>query len=77
MALDSATGAGVAKIDASTSTTTAPPPNETNSSIASNAIDTSIDPQNEVTGAKLLLIHAGLCLCTFLIGLVRKAWRSF
>ena len=30
----------------------------------------SIDPENEVTGVKLLLIHIGICLCTFLIGLV-------
>jgi len=30
----------------------------------------STDPENEVTGVKLLLIHIGICLCTFLIGLV-------
>ena len=29
-----------------------------------------IDPANEVKGVKLLLVHAGICLCTFLIGLV-------
>ena len=29
-----------------------------------------IDPENEVKGIKLLLIHTGICLCTFLIGLV-------
>ncbi|RYC62856.1 hypothetical protein CHU98_g3353 [Xylaria longipes] len=28
-----------------------------------------IDPENEVTGVKLLLIHIAICLCTFLIGL--------
>jgi hypothetical protein len=33
--------------------------------------DYSIDPENEVTGAKLILIHIGICLCTFLIGLVK------
>jgi hypothetical protein len=37
----------------------------------SDPIDDSIDPENEVTGIKLLLIHTGLCLCTFLVGLVR------
>jgi len=31
----------------------------------------SIDPENEVTGVKLFLIHIGICLCTFLIGLVK------
>lgn len=30
-----------------------------------------IDPENEITGLRLLLIHIGLCLCTFLVGLVR------
>ena len=29
-----------------------------------------IDPDNEVKGIKLLLIHTGICLCTFLVGLV-------
>ncbi|PVI03881.1 MFS general substrate transporter [Periconia macrospinosa] len=33
------------------------------------AVDTSIDPENEITGVKLLLIHTGICLCTFLVGL--------
>ncbi|RWA10590.1 hypothetical protein EKO27_g4512 [Xylaria grammica] len=32
-------------------------------------IDDDIDPENEVTGVKLLLIHIAICLCTFLIGL--------
>ncbi|KAI1656409.1 MFS general substrate transporter [Daldinia decipiens] len=38
---------------------------------ASNGNDVSqdIDPKNEVTGVKLLLIHISLCLCTFLVGL--------
>ncbi|KAI1809977.1 major facilitator superfamily domain-containing protein [Poronia punctata] len=31
--------------------------------------DNSIDPKNEVRGAKLILIHTALCLCTFLVGL--------
>ncbi|KAF1964989.1 MFS general substrate transporter [Bimuria novae-zelandiae CBS 107.79] len=30
---------------------------------------TSIDLANEVTGLKLLLVHLGMCICTFLIGL--------
>ena len=34
------------------------------------APEMDIDPENEVTGIKLLLIHTGICLCTFLIGLV-------
>lgn len=29
----------------------------------------SIDPENEITGTKLILLHTGLCLCTFLTGL--------
>lgn len=29
-----------------------------------------IDPENEVQGIKLLLIHIAVCLCTFLVGLV-------
>ncbi|RYP56827.1 hypothetical protein DL771_011602 [Monosporascus sp. 5C6A] len=32
-------------------------------------VDSSIDPENEVRGTKLLLIHAAICLCTFLVGL--------
>lgn len=32
--------------------------------------DQSIDLENEVTGIKLLLIHAGICMCTFIVGLV-------
>lgn len=31
--------------------------------------DQSIDLENEVTGIKLLLIHAGICMCTFIVGL--------
>ena len=34
------------------------------------APEMDIDPVNEVKGIKLLLIHTGICLCTFLIGLV-------
>ena len=34
------------------------------------AKDNSIDPRDEVTGWKLLILHTGLCLCTFLVGLV-------
>lgn len=38
--------------------------------------EATIDPENEVTGIKLLLIHTGICLCTFLIGLVSFAlWK--
>ena len=37
---------------------------------AKDDFEDTIDPENEVTGAKLLLIHTGICLCTFLIGLV-------
>ena len=32
-----------------------------------------IDPENEVKGIKLLLIHTGICLCTFLVGLVSNS----
>lgn len=34
--------------------------------------DDSIDPENEVRGAKLLAIHLAICLCTFLVGLVSR-----
>ncbi|KAI0874256.1 major facilitator superfamily domain-containing protein [Hypoxylon argillaceum] len=37
---------------------------------AQNDINDDIDPENEVTGVKLLLIHIAICLCNFLIGLV-------
>ncbi|KAI1114207.1 major facilitator superfamily domain-containing protein [Nemania sp. NC0429] len=36
---------------------------------AADGPDTSIDPENEVQGFKLILIHIALCLCTFLVGL--------
>ncbi|KAI1761976.1 MFS general substrate transporter [Hypoxylon sp. FL1150] len=36
---------------------------------ASSAAQGSIDPENEVQGMKLILIHTALCLCTFLVGL--------
>ena len=39
-------------------------------------VDTSIDPENEITGVKLLLIHTGICLCNFLVGLVSVARRG-
>ncbi|CAI6331424.1 unnamed protein product [Periconia digitata] len=39
------------------------------SGVNKDSIDSSIDPENEVTGAKLQLIHMGICLCTFLVGL--------
>lgn len=29
-----------------------------------------IDAENEIKGVKLVLLHTGLCLCTFLVGLV-------
>ena len=32
--------------------------------------DGSIDPENEVTGIRLIVLHTGLCLCTLLVGLV-------
>ena len=35
--------------------------------------DGGIDPENEITGPRLLLVHTGLCLCTLLVGLVRHA----
>ncbi|KAF1940885.1 MFS general substrate transporter [Clathrospora elynae] len=38
-------------------------------SLEEEVVDTSIDPGNEVTGVKLLLVHIGICLCTFLVGL--------
>ncbi|KAI9685959.1 MAG: hypothetical protein M1820_010703 [Bogoriella megaspora] len=28
-----------------------------------------IDPENEVKGLRLLIVHTGICLCTFLVGL--------
>lgn len=40
------------------------------------ASETDIDPENEVRGIKLLLIHTGICLCTFLIGLVSHSSSS-
>ena len=36
-----------------------------------------IDPQIEVTGIKSLLTHTGICLCTFLIGLVSGGFKAF
>ena len=40
------------------------------------ASEMDIDPENEVKGIKLLLIHTGICLCTFLIGLVSYSSNS-
>jgi hypothetical protein len=40
------------------------------SSSRGNAQETSIDPENEITGTRLLLLHIGLCLTTFITGLV-------
>ena len=40
------------------------------------ASEMDIDPENEVKGIKLLLIHTGICLCTFLIGLVSYGSNS-
>jgi hypothetical protein len=39
------------------------------------AAEMDIDPENEVKGLKLLVIHTGICLCTFLIGLVKLSQR--
>lgn len=33
-------------------------------------VEESIDPENEIVGARLLLIHIGTTLATFLAGLV-------
>ena len=40
------------------------------SSSRGNPQETSIDPENEITGIRLLLLHIGLCLTTFITGLV-------
>ncbi|KAI1345531.1 major facilitator superfamily domain-containing protein [Xylaria sp. FL0043] len=32
-------------------------------------VNEDIDPENEVQGTKLILIHLSICLCTFLVGL--------
>lgn len=34
-----------------------------------NDISEDIDPENEVTGPKLYLIHFAICLCTLIVGL--------
>jgi hypothetical protein len=44
-----------------------PPPQE------QEVVEDTIDPANEVTGLKLGLIHTGVCLFTFLVGLVSKS----
>lgn len=33
--------------------------------------EATVDPANEYKGTKLLLIHIAICLCNFLVGLVR------
>jgi hypothetical protein len=38
------------------------------------AIETSIHPENEVVGLRLLLIHVGITLAAFLAGLVDMLW---
>ena len=38
-------------------------------------IDDSIDPENEIVGTRLLLIHFGVTLSSFLAGLVREFFR--
>lgn len=41
-----------------------------------NAAGMDIDPENEITGIKLLFIHTGICLCTFLVGLVSSGFED-
>lgn len=50
--------------------------NDSSNSAETNAPEMDIDPENEVTGIKLLLIFAGICLCTFLIGLVSYSFED-
>ncbi|KAI2601789.1 major facilitator superfamily domain-containing protein [Hypoxylon sp. NC1633] len=45
------------------------PEDNQSTEIGGGAVEESIDPENEVQGARLVLIHAALCLCTFLVGL--------
>lgn len=35
-----------------------------------NDMNQDVDPENEIQGIKLVLIHTAICLCTFLVGLV-------
>ncbi len=35
-------------------------------------VNEDIEPENEVQGMKLILIHLSICLCTFLVGLVSR-----
>ena len=44
-------------------------PNDSSQS-QENDMNEDIDPENEVQGDKLVLVHTGICLCTFLVGLV-------
>ena len=47
-----------------------PQANVSSNSTQNEPLEMDIDPENEVKGMKLLLIHTGICLCTFLVGLV-------
>ena len=53
------------------------PPRGKNSTASAekDASEMDIDPENEVKGIKLLMIHIGICLCTFLIGLVSYSFN--
>ncbi|KAF2184217.1 hypothetical protein K469DRAFT_727769 [Zopfia rhizophila CBS 207.26] len=43
-------------------------PKESSAGAVPSVAETTIDPENEVTGATLLLVHTGIYLCTFLVG---------
>ncbi|KAI0386712.1 hypothetical protein F5Y04DRAFT_275163 [Hypomontagnella monticulosa] len=36
----------------------------------------SIDPENEVKGTELILLHIAVCLCNFLVGLMHSSAPS-
>lgn len=44
--------------------------NDGSTSPEKDPLEMDIDPENEVKGIRLLLIHTSICLCTSLIGLV-------
>lgn len=44
--------------------------NTSNGPVERDVVTGDIDPEDEVKGVKLLILHIGLCLCTFLVGLV-------
>ncbi|ORY11850.1 major facilitator superfamily domain-containing protein [Clohesyomyces aquaticus] len=46
-----------------------PQSEKSNLQSATHEVADGIKPENEITGTKLLLVHSGLCLCTFLVGL--------